>query len=173
MRKLGLLAAKYGLRVAYEAPSWGIHNNRWQQVQKILDLVDLPNVGHCLDTFHIASREAGDPFNATSPIRADGYRNLTNGLAELQRTINPTEIVYFQLSDATVADPEQKGYPRRDLAQPPFMTQSRNCRIYPCEQQYGGSLPVMDVAKAIFDRGYRGWVSMEVFHTDMWEERDS
>lgn len=72
MRKLGLLALKYNLRVAYEAPSWGIHKDTWQQVQEILDLVNLPNVGHCLDMFHIASKEAGNPFSAASPIREGG-----------------------------------------------------------------------------------------------------
>lgn len=173
MRTLGSLANQYGIKVAYEAPSWGIHFNTWQQVQRILDIVDMPNVGHCLDTFHIASREAGDPFNKTSPIRQNGYQNLQTSLNELQRTVKPAEIMYFQLSDATVADPDQKGYPRRDLGQPAFMTQSRNCRIFPCEEQYGGCLPACSVAKTVFDLGYRGWVSMEVFHTDMWEERSS
>lgn len=173
MRKLGHLAQGYGLRVAYEAPSWGIHNNTWQQVQRILELVSLPNVGHCLDTFHIATREAGDPFNSKSPIRPNGLPALQASLDELKRTVDPNNIVYLQLSDATVADPKQMGYPRQDLAQPPFMTQSRNCRIYPCEAQHGGCLPVVDVAKTVFDLGYRGWVSMEVFHTDMWEARAS
>ncbi|KAL4863432.1 hypothetical protein BDV12DRAFT_206483 [Aspergillus spectabilis] len=173
MRKLGHLAQSYGLRVAYEAPSWGIHNSTWQQVHRILELVDLPNVGHCLDTFHIASKEAGDPFSVTSPVRANGRQRLQASLDELKRTVDPASIVYFQLSDATVADAAQSGYPRRDLGQPPFMTQSRNCRIYPCEEQYGGTLPVIDVAKAVFDLGYRGWVSLEAFHTDMWEQRHS
>lgn len=173
MRRLGRLAQGYGLRVAYEAPSWGIHNNTWQQVQRILELVNLPNVGHCLDTFHLAARDAGDPFNSKSPIRPNGLPALQASLDELKRTVDPNNIVYFQLSDATVADPKQTGYPRQDLAQPPFMTQSRNCRIYPCEEQHGGCLPVVDVAKTVFDLGYRGWVSMEVFHTDMWEARTS
>lgn len=173
MRTLGCLAQRYSLRVAYEAPSWGIHSNTWQQVQKIIDLVDMPNVGHCLDTFHIASKEAGDPFSSLSPIRNDGYRNLQGSLDELKCIVKPENIVYFQLSDATVADPDQEGYPRRDMNQPPFMTQSRNCRIYPCEEDRGGCLPVVDVAKAVFDLGYRGWVSMEVFHIDMWEKRSS
>lgn len=174
MRKLGLLAQKYHLNVAYEAPSWGIHHNTWQHIQEILDLVNLPNVGHCLDTFHIASREAGDPFNAAFPVRQDGFQRLRRSLEQLKRTVSPEKIVYFQLSDAIVADPEQNGYARRDLKQPAFRTQSRNCRIYPCEQQqYGGTLPVLDVARAVFERGYVGWVSMEVFHTDMWNSRAS
>lgn len=173
MTKLGLLAQKYGLKVGYEAPAWGVHKNTWQHVQEILDKINLPNVGHCLDTFHIASREAGDPFNVDAPVRADGLKRLRDSLDELKRTIDPAKVVYLQLSDATVADPQQRNYPRKDLKQPPFMTQSRNCRIYPCEEDYGGTLPAVEVAKAIFDMGYTGWVSMEVFHTDMFDSRSS
>ncbi|CEJ53812.1 hypothetical protein PMG11_00153 [Penicillium brasilianum] len=125
MRKLGLLAQRYNLCVAYEAPSWGIHKNTWQHIQEVLDLVNLPNVGHCLDTFHIASKEAGDPFNVDSPVRPDGMKRLRHSLEELQQTVDPSRIVYLQLSDATVADPKQRAYPRRDLNQPAFMTQSQ------------------------------------------------
>ncbi|KAJ5599211.1 hypothetical protein N7450_000278 [Penicillium hetheringtonii] len=173
MSRLGQLAQFYDLQVAYEAPSWGIHGSTWQSVQEILDLIKMPNVGHCLDTFHIASKEAGDPFNSIYPVRENGLRNIHNSLYDLKSTVDLESIVYFQLSDATVADPDQKGYPHRDMVQPPFMTQSRNCRIFPCEENRGGCLPVIDVAKAVFDLGYCGWVSMEVFHTDMWEERRS
>lgn len=34
MRKLGLLALKYNLRVAYEAPSWGVHKDTWHRVDE-------------------------------------------------------------------------------------------------------------------------------------------
>lgn len=174
MRKLGELALKYDKIVAYEAVAWGIHIDTWQQSRDVVTLVDLPNVRLCLDTFHVAAKEAGDPFNKTSPVRPDGMRNLKESLAEMSRTIGPSDIGYFQLSDATVVDPDQKDYPRRDLNQPPFMTQSRNCRIFPCEPpQYGGILPAMAVAKTVFDTGYRGWVSMEVFHTNMWKNDPS
>jgi 4-hydroxyphenylpyruvate dioxygenase len=174
MRRLGLLAQSYNLQVAYEAPAWGMHINTWQQIQDIIALVDLPNVRHCLDTFHISAKEAGDPFNATSPTRRDGLQRLRSSLDEMKRTLSPKDIAYFQLSDATIADPQQRGYPVRDTKQPPFMTQSRNCRIYPCEPaKYGGTLPALEVAKTVFDMGYTGWVSMEVFHTDLWDKRPS
>jgi Sugar phosphate isomerases/epimerases len=174
IRRLGLLAQQYNITVAYEAPAWGIHINTWQQIRDIIKLVNLPNVRHCLDTFHIAAKEAGDPFNSAAPVRPDGMSRLQNSLREMQRTLKASDIAYLQLSDATVADPEQKGYPRRDLKQPPFMTQSRNCRIFPCEPaHFGGTLPLLDVAKTVFDMGYRGWVSMEVFHTDLWDCRAS
>lgn len=172
MRQLGLMAQEYDLIIAYEAPSWGMHISTWQQVHEIITIVNLPNVRHCLDTFHISSKEAADPFNHTSPVRPDGVERLQKSLEELKRTVDPSAIGYVQLSDATAADIEQKGYPLADKKQPPLMTLSRNCRIFPCEPQYGGVLPALDVARTILnDIGYRGWVSMEVFHTDLWDKR--
>jgi 4-hydroxyphenylpyruvate dioxygenase len=174
MRKLGLLAQRYNMIVAYEAPAWGIHLDTWEQIHEIITLVNLPNVKHCLDTFHIAARVAGDPFNHTSPVRPNGLSALHTSLDQMKRLIHPDQIGYLQLSDATVADREQKGYPVPNMKQPTFMTQSRNCRIYPCEPaKYGGTLPALDVAKTVFALGYRGWVSMEVFHVDLWDRRPS
>lgn len=166
MRRLGRLAQTYNITVAFEGVAWGIYIDKWQQVRDVLACVDLPNVRHCLDTFHIAAVEAADPFNAARPVRPDGPSRLDASLAEMKQTLKASELGYFQLSDAVAADKEQRGYPVKDLDQPPFMTLSRNCRIFPGE----GVLPVMPVAKTVFDLGYRGWVSMEVFHPDLWAE---
>lgn len=43
------------------------------------------------------------------------------------------------------------------------MTWSRNCRPFP----YEGLLPLIDTVKAVLDTGYNGWISMEVFHTQL------
>jgi 4-hydroxyphenylpyruvate dioxygenase len=93
----------------------------------------------------------------------------------MKRTVTPNKITYFffQLRGAMVADQNQVGYPQGELNQLPYMTQSRNCRIFPCEANRGGVLPVLEIAQAVFDLGYTGWVSMEVFHTDMWDPRCS
>ena len=163
MRKLGLLAQNHNKIVAFEGVVFGINVNTWQQVRDILRLVNLSNVRHCVDTFHIAAGEAGDPLNMDSPLLPDGLNRLQKSLDEFKRDVHPKDIGYFQLSDGMPADRLQRGYPLRDLNQPPYMTQSRNRRPFPGE----GVLPVMDVAMAVFETGYRGWVSMEVFHTDL------
>jgi 4-hydroxyphenylpyruvate dioxygenase len=174
LRTLCELAQRYGITVAYEAPAWGIHVNRWQQTRDIASLVNVSNMKLCLDTYHIATKEVGDPFNTLSPVCQNQLSCFNNSLEELRATVKPTDIGYFQLSDATVADPEQKGYPVPDLDQPPFMTQSRNCRMFPCEPaKYGGTLPALEVAKAVFATRYDGWVSMEVFHTDLYDSRST
>lgn len=57
LRQLGLLARKYGIDIAYEALAWGRYVNDFEHACRIVELVDLPNVGTCLDSFHILSRK--------------------------------------------------------------------------------------------------------------------
>lgn len=173
LKRLGHLAQERGIQLAYEAPAWGIYVNSWQQTRDIAAMTGLSNIRLCFDTFHIAAKEAGDPFNSAHPTLPDGHRKLKDSLDEMALTVKPNDIAYLQLSDATVADLQQNGYPAPDVAQPPFMTQSRNCRIFPCEPELGGTLPALDVAKRVFDMNYRGWVSMEAFNIDLWDKRAS
>ncbi|MEX5257707.1 bifunctional sugar phosphate isomerase/epimerase/4-hydroxyphenylpyruvate dioxygenase family protein [Kocuria arenosa] len=60
LRQLGGLAARHGVRLAYEALAWGRFVNDFERAQRIVDLADHPSVGTCLDSFHILSR-AWDP----------------------------------------------------------------------------------------------------------------
>lgn len=53
---LGELADERGLRIAYEALGWGRHINDYRDAWEIVRRADHPNVGMCLDTFHIFSR---------------------------------------------------------------------------------------------------------------------
>lgn len=57
LRRLGDLAARYGVRIAYEALAWGRFVNDYEHVQRIVAAADHPNVGQCLDSFHILSRD--------------------------------------------------------------------------------------------------------------------
>ncbi|MDN3480382.1 TIM barrel protein [Arthrobacter sp. APC 3897] len=58
LRRMGSAAARYGIRLAYEALAWGKYVNDFEHAQRIVDLADHPNVGTCLDSFHILSRGA-------------------------------------------------------------------------------------------------------------------
>jgi 4-hydroxyphenylpyruvate dioxygenase len=53
---LAELAAGHGVNVAYEALAWGAHVNDYGHAWRIVADVDHPNLGTCLDTFHILSR---------------------------------------------------------------------------------------------------------------------
>ena len=56
LRELGDLAAAYGVRLAFEALAWGRFVDDYRRAWRIVELADHPNVGVCLDSFHILSR---------------------------------------------------------------------------------------------------------------------
>lgn len=83
LRRAGELAAGYGIRLAYEALAWGKYVNTYRHAHRIVELADHPNVGTCVDSFHILSR-ADDPSD----------------IAEI-----PAEKLFFvQLADAPARD---------------------------------------------------------------------
>jgi sugar phosphate isomerase/epimerase len=62
LQKLAMLAVPYGIRIAYEALSWGRHVNEYPQAWQIVAEADRANLGLVLDSFHMlamgTSREA-------------------------------------------------------------------------------------------------------------------
>jgi 4-hydroxyphenylpyruvate dioxygenase len=56
MRILGDRAADRGLKIAYEALSWGSHVSTYEHSWDIVAKADQPALGLCLDSFHIFAR---------------------------------------------------------------------------------------------------------------------
>ncbi len=56
LRTLGDLAADYGVRVAFEALAWGRFVDDYRRSWRIVERAAHPQVGLCLDSFHILSR---------------------------------------------------------------------------------------------------------------------
>lgn len=79
LRRLGDLARQYDVRVAFEALAWGRFVDDYRRAWRIVELADHPNVGTCLDSFHVLSR-GHDP-------------------ADIE-TIPAEKIFYLQLADA-------------------------------------------------------------------------
>lgn len=52
-RLLGERAAKYNVRIGYEALAWGTVVSTWEPVWDVVKEVDLPNVGIILDSFNL------------------------------------------------------------------------------------------------------------------------
>ncbi|MFT4214827.1 MAG: TIM barrel protein [Microbacterium sp.] len=69
LSRLGDLAARYGVRIAFEALAWGRFVDDYRRAWRIVQLADHPAVGVCLDSFHILSR-GHDPA-AIEDIPAD------------------------------------------------------------------------------------------------------
>ncbi|WP_043634543.1 bifunctional sugar phosphate isomerase/epimerase/4-hydroxyphenylpyruvate dioxygenase family protein [Nonomuraea candida] len=61
LRLLAERAAEHGVRIAYEALAWGRHVNEYLHAWRVVRMADHPNLGVCLDSFHILSR-GSDPI---------------------------------------------------------------------------------------------------------------
>lgn len=66
LRKLAMLAIPHGIRVAYEALSWGRHLNEYPQSWEVVQRADCPNLGLGLDSYHIFA--TGTPLDALDEI---------------------------------------------------------------------------------------------------------
>lgn len=49
------------VRFAYENLAWGTYIDTWDKMWEVIERVDRPNFGCCLDTFNIAGRVWADP----------------------------------------------------------------------------------------------------------------
>ena len=68
LRKLATLAVPLGIRVAYEALSWGKHVNGIQQAVEIVTRADRANLGLALDSFHmLAAKTDPDDLDLVDP----------------------------------------------------------------------------------------------------------
>ncbi|KAL8788967.1 MAG: hypothetical protein Q9213_001376 [Squamulea squamosa] len=164
LRQLCDLLAPHKFRLAYENWCWATHAPDWKDVREIVQKVDRPNIGLCLDTFQTAGGEWADPTTASGLIEREGGKELLDkqfktSLKILGRTIPKEKIYILQISDAYKppkpldAEPDEQGLRARGRW-------SSCLRPVPFD---GGYLPVVDVAKAVLETGFRGWFSMEVF----------
>ena len=79
LAQLAGLAGDHGIKVAYEALAWGKHVNDYEHAYRLVEMVDHPNLGTCLDSFHILSRDWD-----TAPIEK----------------LDPEKIFFVQVADA-------------------------------------------------------------------------
>ncbi|QCB96110.1 sugar phosphate isomerase/epimerase and 4-hydroxyphenylpyruvate domain-containing protein [Arthrobacter sp. PAMC25564] len=79
LSRLAALAGEHGMKVAYEALAWGKYVNDYEHAHRLVEMVDHPSLGTCLDSFHILSRDWD-----TAPI--EGF--------------NPEKIFFVQVADA-------------------------------------------------------------------------
>jgi sugar phosphate isomerase/epimerase len=70
LRKLALLAIPHGIRIAYEALSWGRFIEEFTDAWDVVCRADMPNLGLGLDSFHIfATRTSLDELQWLDPER--------------------------------------------------------------------------------------------------------
>ena len=178
LREIADLGAKQTppFRFAYENLCWGTYNDTWEKAWNVVKLVDRDNFGMCLDTFNIAGREWADPASPTGRV-ANADEVLKKSLAKMVEEIDVRKVFYVQVVDAERLDRQlDETHPFHVEGQKPRMSWSRNSRLFLCEEERGGYLPVLQVLRAICDEetglGYKGWISAELFNRSLVEEGD-
>lgn len=103
LRKLAMLAIPYGIKIAYEALSWGRTVNEFTTAWDVVCRADCPNLGMGIDSFHI--------FAAKTSLEEIDY-------------LDPSKIFLVQLADFMWQ--ETKTFEER-------MTTARTFRVFPGE----------------------------------------
>jgi len=136
LRTLAELAAPVGIRICYEALSWGRHVNRWHQAWDIVRRCDQPNVGLNLDSFHMS-------------VHGDDTPETLLALAQV-----PVDKIFLvQLADYFFEYSEK---------QSDMIELARHQRLFPGE----GLHDVRDLVRLLESRGYSGHYTFEVFNDD-------
>ncbi len=165
LAQLADLLAPHNYRLAYENWCWSTHAPTWKAVWQIVQKVDRPNVGLCLDTFQTAGAEWTDPTTASGlvedyPGGKDALESaFRKSLRELAATVPKEKIYFLQISDAyRLSEPLEIEVDGQGLR--PRGRWSHDFRPMPFD---GGYLPVVEVTRAVLGTGFRGWFSMEIF----------
>jgi len=69
LRKLAMLAIPHGIRIAYEALSWGRTVNEFTTAWDVIQRADCPNLGIGIDSFHIFAAQT--PLDAIDDLQPD------------------------------------------------------------------------------------------------------
>jgi sugar phosphate isomerase/epimerase len=157
-----MLATK-NFRLAYENWCWATHAPKWSHVWDIVQRVDRPNVGLCLDTFQTCGGEWADPTTPSGIIEANGADALQmtfkQSLEALAATVAAEKIFLLQVSDAYRMDPPLS----IEMDENELRPRGRWSHDYRPLPYDGGYLPVTDFTRAVLRTGFRGWMSIEVF----------
>lgn len=156
--------------MAYEALSWGTHCSTWEDSLKIVDDVNRPNFGLCLDNFHVVTKLWADAFSPSGRF-PDADQKLKESLDNFKNC--PVEkIFYVQLSDGEKFDPPfSKKHPWYVEGEASQFTWSKHARPFPFESELGAYMPILEFVQTwVIEKGFKGWISLEIFDRRMREE---
>jgi sugar phosphate isomerase/epimerase len=163
LQHLCALLTPHSFRLAYENWCWSSHAPDWRSCWQIVQAIDRPNIGMCLDTFQTAGGEWADPITSSGLIetvpREELEKRFHESLVAMGDTIPKEKIYLLQISDAYKVPKPLDPKPDESGLRPRGRW-SHDFRPLPYN---GGYLPVVEVAKAVLRTGFRGWFSYEVF----------
>ena len=103
-RLADLGAEKPTISIAFKALSWGVNCSTWESALELVNKVNRPNFGLCMDKFHEFTRIWGDNASPNGK-QMDADLRLRDSLARFVRDCPVEKIFYVQLSDAERFDP--------------------------------------------------------------------
>ncbi|KAJ4345545.1 uncharacterized protein N0V89_011678 [Didymosphaeria variabile] len=161
------VAAGPKIGIAYEPMGWSVVHKSWESALKLAELVNRPNFGICIDSFHVASLLWGDPAHTSGKYpNADG--ELAESLARLVRELPLEKLFYVQLSGGERFSPVYSSkHPWHLEGEAKEFTWSKHARPFPLETELGDYMPVVPILEAILQTGYQGWISLETFDRRM------
>jgi sugar phosphate isomerase/epimerase len=143
LRKLAMLALPFGIRIAYEALSWGRYVSEVAMAWDVVQRAACPNLGLGIDSFHLLA-VAGEAPAGSSHEALDALED-----------IDPERVFLVQLSDFMwneIHSREER------------IATARHFRVFPGEGVHSAALAELVVR---LDRlGYEGDYSFEVFNDD-------
>lgn len=154
--------------IAYENLCFSAFNTTWQRAWDVVSRAGRyrENVAFVLDTFNIAGGIWSDPCRE-SGLRPDRRMLLERCLAEMPEVISKERVALVQIADAELVGSVGEGHALYEGTKKECLKNwSRNCRLFPLEEELGAHMPTVDILKAVTEKGgigYEGWVSMEVF----------
>jgi 4-hydroxyphenylpyruvate dioxygenase len=166
LRELAARGAQHehSIKFAYEALAWGTHVNTWEKAWKIVQAVNRPNLGLALDTFNIAGAIYADPTTEDGRVAGTAEADLSASLGRMASTLDVSKLFIVQIADGErLSQPLRTGHPFYVAGQPSRLSWSRNCRLFLCETDRGGFLPVVVILETILDLGWTGHLTYEVF----------
>lgn len=150
--------------IAYEPMSWSVHNSTWEDALNTINAVNRDNFGLCIDSFHIITKLWASPFEPSGKF-PNAEEDLSKSLERFKTQFPTKKLFYVQLSDGERFDPPfSKDHPWYSEGEAPEFTWSKHARPFPLEVDMGGYMPVTQFLKAcVVDKGFEGWVSLEIF----------
>ncbi|KAJ6168205.1 hypothetical protein N7497_001048 [Penicillium chrysogenum] len=103
-RLADLGAEKPTISIAFKALSWGVNCSTWESALELVNKVNRPNFGLCMDKFHEFTRIWGDNASPNGK-QMDADLRLRDSLARFVHDCPVEKIFYVQLSDAERFDP--------------------------------------------------------------------
>lgn len=175
LAELADLLAPHRFKLAYENWCWATHVPTWRDAWDIVQRVDRPNVGLCLDTFQTVAGEVGDPTTGSGYIERKSKfeleRDFKASMENLAREVPAEKIFVLQLSDMYkpptpfASDGENGEANEKGPGGEKVRARAKWSHDYRPYFYNGGMFTgeCVEMCEAVLKTGFRGWFSVEVF----------